>query len=99
MSGSGTGLACTSYSYAGSDTGPGRWNSVTYSDTLLRTSQVNSVQTILQRIAGGDQYAVQECLKTYGGLVWSLGNRKLFGYVALNFGLSILAGVLVIFFG
>lgn len=34
-----------------------------------------------------------------GGLVYSLGNRRLFGYVALNFGLCILAGVLVIFFG
>ena len=34
-----------------------------------------------------------------GGLVLSLGNRKLFGYVAVNFGLSILAGVLVIFLG
>jgi uncharacterized membrane protein (DUF4010 family) len=32
------------------------------------------------------------------GLVFSLGNRKLFGYVAMNFGLCILAGVLVVFF-
>jgi len=34
-------------------------------------------QTILQRIAGGDQAAVQECLKSYGGLVWSLARRML----------------------
>ncbi len=77
MSGSGTGLACMRYSNAGSDTGPAHWKYVAYSDTLLSTSQVNSVQTILQRIAGGDQNAVQECLKTYGGLVWSLARRML----------------------
>jgi RNA polymerase sigma-70 factor, ECF subfamily len=33
--------------------------------------------TILQRIADGDENAVQECLKTYGGLVWSLARRML----------------------
>ncbi len=32
---------------------------------------------ILQRIAEGDQNAVQDCLKTYGGLVWSLARRML----------------------
>ena len=32
---------------------------------------------ILKRIAGGDSSAVQECLKTYGGLVWSLARRML----------------------
>lgn len=32
-------------------------------------------QTILQRIAAGDRSAVQECLNTYGGLVWSLARR------------------------
>ena len=32
-------------------------------------------QTILQRIASGDKTAVQECLSTYGGLVWSLSRR------------------------
>ena len=31
--------------------------------------------TILQRIAAGDATAVEECLKKYGGLVWSLANR------------------------
>lgn len=32
-------------------------------------------QVILQRIADGDKTAVQECLDTYGGLVWSLARR------------------------
>ena len=32
-------------------------------------------QTILQRIAGGEAVAVNECLETYGGLVWSLARR------------------------
>ncbi|PYS91896.1 MAG: RNA polymerase subunit sigma-24 [Acidobacteria bacterium] len=34
-------------------------------------------QAILKRIADGDQNAVQDCLKTYGGLVWSLARRML----------------------
>ncbi len=34
-------------------------------------------ETILQRIASGDKTAVQECLNTYGGLVWSLARRML----------------------
>jgi RNA polymerase sigma-70 factor, ECF subfamily len=34
-------------------------------------------QTILKRIASEDKSAVQECLKTYGGLVWSLARRML----------------------
>lgn len=34
-------------------------------------------QNILKRIANGDQAAVQDCLKTYGGLVWSLARRML----------------------
>ena len=32
---------------------------------------------ILKRIAKGDSSAVQECLKTYSGLVWSLARRML----------------------
>ena len=32
---------------------------------------------ILKRIAEGDSSAVQECLKTYGGLVWSLARKML----------------------
>ncbi|MDQ6785906.1 MAG: sigma-70 family RNA polymerase sigma factor [Acidobacteriota bacterium] len=34
-------------------------------------------QTILKRIASGDKSAVQECLNTYGGLIWSLARRML----------------------
>ena len=34
-------------------------------------------EAILNRIATGDQTAVQDCLKTYGGLVWSLARRML----------------------
>jgi RNA polymerase sigma-70 factor (ECF subfamily) len=34
-------------------------------------------KNILKRIANGDQSAVQECLTTYGGLVWSLARRML----------------------
>ena len=33
--------------------------------------------TILKRIASGNTPAVQECLDTYGGLVWSLALRML----------------------
>lgn len=32
-------------------------------------------QAILQRIASGDKSAVQDCLKTYGGLIWSLARK------------------------
>lgn len=32
-------------------------------------------QAILHRIATGDKTAVQDCLKAYGGLVWSLARR------------------------
>lgn len=32
-------------------------------------------QAILNRIASGDNSAVQDCLKAYGGLVWSLARR------------------------
>lgn len=34
-------------------------------------------QAILQRIANGDASAVQECLKKYGGLVWSIARKML----------------------
>lgn len=34
-------------------------------------------QAILNRIATGDPNAVQDCLKAYGGLVWSLARRML----------------------
>ncbi len=32
-------------------------------------------ESILHRISQGDQTAVQDCLKKYGGLVWSLARR------------------------
>jgi RNA polymerase sigma-70 factor, ECF subfamily len=32
-------------------------------------------KAILQKIATGDKTAVQECLRAYGGLVWSLARR------------------------
>jgi RNA polymerase sigma-70 factor, ECF subfamily len=32
---------------------------------------------ILQRIAAGDRTAVEDCLKAYGGLVWSIARRML----------------------
>lgn len=38
---------------------------------------VDVSQAILKRIADGDQDAVQDCLKAYGGLVWSLARRML----------------------
>jgi RNA polymerase sigma factor (sigma-70 family) len=34
-------------------------------------------QAILNRIATGDPNAVQDCLKAYGGLVWSLARRMM----------------------
>lgn len=34
-------------------------------------------QGILQRIASGDRTAVDDCLKTYGGLVWSIARKML----------------------
>lgn len=33
--------------------------------------------SVLQRIAAGDESAVRDCLKAYGGLVWSLARRML----------------------
>jgi RNA polymerase sigma-70 factor, ECF subfamily len=34
-------------------------------------------QAILQRIAAGDRNAVDDCLKTYSGLVWSIARKML----------------------
>ena len=34
-------------------------------------------QAILKRVASGDRNAVEDCLKKYGGLVWSLARRML----------------------
>lgn len=55
-----------------------RWKIQPESGSLLRNSRSSFVtQTILQRIADGDQAAAGECLKSYGGLVWSLARRML----------------------
>ena len=32
-------------------------------------------ESIIERIAAGDQHAVSECLDRYGGLVWSIANN------------------------
>ncbi len=78
MSGHGTGLARTTEVTAGLNAvTPGRWRYERESYTVSTAGHFKSVQTILQRIAGGDQNAVQECLKSYGGLVWSLARRML----------------------
>ena len=34
-------------------------------------------KAILQRVANGERTAVQECLKKYGGLVWSIARKML----------------------
>lgn len=34
-------------------------------------------QAILQRIAAGDASAVQDCVDTYGGLIWSIARKML----------------------
>ena len=38
-------------------------------------SEVSDKKTILERIAAGDSAAVQECIRAYGDLVWSLARR------------------------
>lgn len=56
----------------------GSWKLMVKSGSLLGNNlRIVVAQTILQRIASGDQAAVQECLKSYGGLVWSLARRML----------------------
>ena len=55
-----------------------RWINERNSGSLLGNNlNLLVTQSILQRIAAGDQPAVQECLKSYGGLVWSLARRML----------------------
>lgn len=41
----------------------------------LETSAFRMSEALLKRIAQGDKSAVQDCLKKYGGLVWSLAKR------------------------
>lgn len=45
-------------------------------DIIFISDKIKFVaEAILQRIASGDKGAVQECLNTYGGLVWSLARK------------------------
>lgn len=55
------------------------WKSESNSGSLLGTKSEDAFVTrsVLQKIADGDQSAVQDCIKTYGGLVWSLARRML----------------------
>jgi RNA polymerase sigma-70 factor (ECF subfamily) len=50
-------------------------NKLALSQKSIRQGRVS--EAILKRIADGDQNAVQDCLKAYGGLVWSLARRML----------------------
>jgi len=50
-------------------------NKLALSQKSVRQARVS--EAILKRIADGDQNAVQDCLKAYGGLVWSLARRML----------------------
>jgi RNA polymerase sigma-70 factor, ECF subfamily len=45
--------------------------------TAPDVAPVTSQKTILERIAAGDQAAVQECIDAYGDLIWSLARRFL----------------------
>lgn len=45
--------------------------------SIPRVSGTRIVASVLERIARGEQAAVQECLSRYGGLVWSLARRFL----------------------
>lgn len=80
MSGLGAGLA---RNFEGTTVGydhwfADRWKISRESGSLVGKKRAKFVtQTILQKIADGDQDAVQACLKTYGGLVWSLARRML----------------------
>ena len=79
MSGLATGLARANFenTIAGRATRD-RWKKRAEWGSLLSTSRTSIVtQTILQRMADGDQSAAGECLKSYGGLVWSLARRML----------------------
>lgn len=79
MGGLATGLARTNAFIDAPDGSPfGHWKIRHKSGSLLGNSRSSFVtQSILQRIADGDQSAAGECLKSYGGLVWSLARRML----------------------
>ena len=52
----------------------GNYGSFTVQKRSVRTLMAEG---ILKKIAAGDRSAVDECLKKYGGLVWSLARRML----------------------
>lgn len=44
---------------------------------VSRTQRLVLQDSLLPRIAGGDQSAVPECISRYGGLIWTLARRRL----------------------
>jgi RNA polymerase sigma factor (sigma-70 family) len=70
--------SATAYGNTGHELWRGGWNLSVNWGSLEAANRLSVVtQTILQKIAEGDQSAVQDCLKSYGGLVWSLARRML----------------------
>ncbi len=41
-----------------------------------RTKQKATTGTVLQRLAQSDQTAIQDCIETYGDLIWALVRAK-----------------------
>ena len=44
---------------------------------VSRTQRLVLQDSLLPRIAGGDQSAVPECISRYGGLIWTIARRRL----------------------
>jgi RNA polymerase sigma-70 factor (ECF subfamily) len=53
------------------------WHPAMLTPRVSDSSPVSSQKSILERIAAGEQIAVQECIDTYGNLIWSLARRYL----------------------
>jgi len=53
------------------------WQSVVLAPVRPDIAPVSSQKSILERIAAGDQAAVQECIDAYGNLIWSIARRYL----------------------
>ena len=60
---------------------PASWSRIGTSEFVFKqgvdTEGLIVNETILERIASGDDSAVKECIDTYGGLVWSLARKML----------------------
>jgi DNA-directed RNA polymerase specialized sigma24 family protein len=41
-----------------------------------KADQITVPQTVLQRIAQSDKSAIQDCINTYGDLVWAIARSK-----------------------